>query len=372
MTSVRLGCGVVCAALVFGCSSSSKRTSPNASGGAAGSGATAGAAGSGGTAGSGGSGGSAADAGSGGSAGSAGAAGSAACTQATPPPGTNAWPDSFRSFCSDGTKPVPCPATGADALQDGSLELHKPTYSATASPNVFKDDVTGLEWQKSYGMDVESGGAENYCPTWHGNEWRLPSYLELSSLNDYGHVDPALDESTFDVPKSALAQFWTSSQNAAQTLRWTIFAASGLPLGAGKLAKHHVRCVKGNLAGKAVKSDSCATVSDSRTGLMWTRVVPSKKYAWLEALAYCDTLVHAGLDDWRLPNLKELQTIVKTDATPYIDVVLFGATPSEAHWTSTVSMNKLNEVGTLNFGSGLVLGFDRASTQRVRCVRSLP
>ncbi len=66
-------------------------------------------------------------------------------------------------------------------------------------------------------------------------------------------------------------------------------------------------------------------VRDNATGLLWTRCSLSdnnipiydftckgnrKKYTWDEAISACENLVYEGRSDWRLPSVKELQSIV--------------------------------------------------------------
>jgi hypothetical protein len=50
-------------------------------------------------------------------------------------------------------------------------------------------------------------------------------------------------------------------------------------------------------------------VLDTFTGLMWKRradgVMP-----WDAAIDYCNILEHGGYDDWRLPNVRELQSLI--------------------------------------------------------------
>jgi len=86
------------------------------------------------------------------------------------------------------------------------------------------------------------------------------------------------------------------------------------------------------------------TVTDSCTGLMWQKetadtngdgqVNGSDALAWCAALAYCENLTFAGHDDWRLPNVRELQSIVDYGRFgPAIDPV-FGAL-SSFYWSST-------------------------------------
>jgi hypothetical protein len=54
------------------------------------------------------------------------------------------------------------------------------------------------------------------------------------------------------------------------------------------------------------------TITDADTGLIWTQV-PTSARNWAAALNYAENLTLAGYSDWRLPNIKELQTL--TDVT---------------------------------------------------------
>jgi hypothetical protein len=67
------------------------------------------------------------------------------------------------------------------------------------------------------------------------------------------------------------------------------------------------------------------TVTDICTGLMWQRDTAPGDYSWKEALRYCDDLELAGYDDWRLPNARELQSIVHLGrVAPALDPVFAG------------------------------------------------
>ena len=69
------------------------------------------------------------------------------------------------------------------------------------------------------------------------------------------------------------------------------------------------------------------TITDLATGLMWMQDDSGYDMEWQDALAYCETLDYAGHADWRLPNTKELQSIV--DYTRMPDAT-FNTTPSTA------------------------------------------
>jgi hypothetical protein len=53
------------------------------------------------------------------------------------------------------------------------------------------------------------------------------------------------------------------------------------------------------------------TVTDNLTGLMWTKnanLAGTKN--WSDALTYCNSLDHGGYTDWRLPNIRELHSLI--------------------------------------------------------------
>lgn len=53
-----------------------------------------------------------------------------------------------------------------------------------------------------------------------------------------------------------------------------------------------------------------STITDNNTGLMWESIPIPTSLTYEEAIEYYENLSLAGYDDWRLPNVKELQAIV--------------------------------------------------------------
>lgn len=51
-------------------------------------------------------------------------------------------------------------------------------------------------------------------------------------------------------------------------------------------------------------------VLDNLTGLMWARANQFGQVNWATAVANCSSLSYGGYDDWRLPNLRELYSLV--------------------------------------------------------------
>jgi hypothetical protein len=97
-------------------------------------------------------------------------------------------------------------------------------------------------------------------------------------------------------------------------------------------------------------------------------------------LGVCDSLLLAGYDDWRLPSVHELISIVDyskvSDSTPYplpykalIDDVAFPYTHIDCYWSSSTFVDKYEEVNpwSINFSYGNV-EYDEGSCS-TRCVR---
>ena len=68
--------------------------------------------------------------------------------------------------------------------------------------------------------------------------------------------------------------------------------------------------LSGGVSMAALVDNGTDTVTDTTTGLMWQKATAPGPYTWQQALAYAETLTLAGYTDWRLPNRKELFSLV--------------------------------------------------------------
>ncbi len=67
---------------------------------------------------------------------------------------------------------------------------------------------------------------------------------------------------------------------------------------------------RGCPSGGRFAANGDGTVTDTCTGLVWEqRLGRSSAMTWKEALRYCADLELGGHDDWRLPNVRELQSL---------------------------------------------------------------
>jgi hypothetical protein len=121
------------------------------------------------------------------------------------------------------------------------------------------------------------------------------------------------------------------------------------------------------------------TVTDALTGLMWTEDDnDNETMTWQEALDYANNLslgnkgCGTSYTDWRLPNVKELQSLI--DFSNY-DPSLPGGHPflnvqSSYYWSSTTIEGYTSFAWYVSMSSGSVYGNEKTLSYDVRPVRS--
>ena len=125
-------------------------------------------------------------------------------------------------------------------------------------------------------------------------------------------------------------------------------------------------------SGPLTWSEGGATVFDSQSGLLWQRDISTQKYTWDAAGTYCDELVLAGHDDWKVPHRGELESIVLNLTTaPSIDTTAFPDTPDKPFWTRTLwGPNAAMEAYGVDFKDGGTGHALKSEPHFVRCVRA--
>ena len=122
---------------------------------------------------------------------------------------------------------------------------------------------------------------------------------------------------------------------------------------------NYVMCVSGpELALPDVDRyvDNGTTVSDNMTGLMWQQSDDNVQRTWEAAITYCEGLTLQGYTDWRLSNIKEIQTIVDYSLyNPAVNTAFFPGTNSVAYWSSTTDDAFPDSAWSLDFSDGYVL-----------------
>ena len=121
------------------------------------------------------------------------------------------------------------------------------------------------------------------------------------------------------------------------------------------------------------------TVVDHQTDLQWLKE-PSlaSAYAWVDALAVCQVLDYGGHQDWRLPSLIELSSIVDESrpSGPAINTSFFSDNYAVgSFWTSTTNPVSKEQAYKLEFGdadhygNGGVQSAAKTGSRFVTCVR---
>lgn len=217
------------------------------------------------------------------------------------------------------------------------------------------------------------------------NDWRIPNREELRSIVDYSRFNPVLDRRFF--PNTLAASYWTSSQDStSKSHAWTL----NFKYGDGYYNKisnpSHIRLVRGK--NKAIKHKGKqlvnGTTTHKSTGLMWktcsegqvfngeTCKGKAQSYNWKDALNQAEVASFAGYDDWRLPNIKELASIVEINQhKPAINKHIFFNTPSAVYWSSSPHVKKANSVWAIDFSYGYSYHYNKKhSTNHIRLVRT--
>ena len=111
------------------------------------------------------------------------------------------------------------------------------------------------------------------------------------------------------------------------------------------------------------------TVTDTETGLMWQQD-EAGYMNWEESLAYCENLKLAGYDDWRLPNINELRSLVDYSTyNPTIDTYAFPNATSSYYWSSTTYFYSNGNAWPVYFLDGYVHHSSKSDSYYVRAVR---
>jgi len=117
---------------------------------------------------------------------------------------------------------------------------------------------------------------------------------------------------------------------------------------------------------------------DNITGLVWVTnpvdAARSGMYAWDGALGACETLVYANYSDWRLPNVKELQSIIDfgTATSAKINGAYFMNTQVTVYWSATTFFPNTLNAWLVSFALGSISNSVKTGPTYIRCVRGGP
>jgi len=315
--------------------------------------------------------------------------------------------DTDQEKCYNNNQEIPCSESafaGQDAQYSGSVSRYRDNGDGTIS-----DLVTGLMWQQDPGekmtYDQAVAGESSFNLAGY-TDWRLPTIKELYSLilfdgmdassckgtcsltpfieTRYFHFsygDTAIGERVIDSQFATSTLYGSTTMHGAMTMFGVNFAdgrikgypAEAMP-GQNSAKTFYVLYVRGsNSYGQNDFVDQGnGVILDNATGLTWMQADSQTGMDWQSALEYCETMDFSGETDWRLPNIKELQSIVDYTRSPDITASaaidpLFqttsiineaGQTDYPYYWSSTTHVETGGEGSTANYISfGRAMGY---------------
>lgn len=312
------------------------------------------------------------------------------------------FPDTGQDECYNNTELISCPSAPTDEFygQDAQYPRIDRSYTKLGQDGaelddnashiddegawiMTRDNVTGLIWE----IKTDANKADTY--TWQNAEaqfiaelnggefggfsdWRLPSRAELASLVDRGRF-PSIDPFWF--PNTIDFRYWSSSAvSGASDKAWRVRFSSGFVYYQPKSTLYYVRGVRGPFIDNNMVDDNDGTITDRTTGLIWKKC--SYGQTWDETEKNCtgtaelmnwkDALAKAAEDnDWRLPNISELQSLVDDSASApaiyepfrqYLPPAFDSPDPDHTltlpYWSSTTLVHEPTNAWLINFVDG--------------------
>jgi hypothetical protein len=331
--------------------------------------------------------------------------------------------DTGQARCYDNRNEIAPPKPGQPFFgQDAQYQAHPASYTLSADGLTVLDNVTGLTWQRS--PDTDGDGALtrrdkltlrqaqalpaklNAAKFGGFDDWRLPSIKEQYSLFDGRGTDPSgysgtdtsgltpfLDTKFFQFAYGDTrtgeriidSQYASSTKYVGKSARggdklFGVNFADGrikgydLQMPGGSEKTFFVQCVRGNpgYGTNDFVDAKDGSIIDRATGLIWSKADSGKGLNWQEALAWVqqkNAEKYLGHDDWRMPSVKELQSIVdytrSPDTTqsaaisPIFDCTSFtneaGKVDYPCYWTGTT------HAGFMGGGAAMYVAFGRAA-----------
>jgi hypothetical protein len=253
--------------------------------------------------------------------------------------------------------------------EDNDYTFHTLSYSNNGDGTVT-DNVTGLMWQRQDDDNTYNfADATSYCSILNlgdYSDWRLPTVKELIIISDFGTINPSIN-SVFTYTNTSF--YWSSTSISANNKFFVVFQNPSANPSMYATDSYFVRCVRGEQTVIGFV-DNGTTVTATNTGLIWQKGEGGTK-TWESALTYCEGLTLGGQSDWRLPNVKQLHSLVDySKSSPRIDTAFFPDATSVNYWSSSTVLVNTNCAYNVAFGNGSVSNSVLKTTGiNVRCVR---
>lgn len=128
--------------------------------------------------------------------------------------------------------------------------------------------------------------------------------------------------------------------------------------------------------------DTGNCITDNLTGLLWIRnanlpagtdAASTGTRTWQQALDFANNLDLCGFSDWRLPNRKELRSLINynlANNAPALNTLGFNNAQAGLYWSSTSYANSADYAWTVDLGDGYVDAANKPDGAYVLSVRA--
>ena len=268
--------------------------------------------------------------------------------------------------------------------EDHDYLINVPSFTNNNNGTIT-DNITGLMWQQVDGGEMTFESATTYCNslTLGGlSGWRLPTPIEAYSILNHQNSNPAINTNFFTL---TTAEYWWTSvfENNSTTKVWCTNAGGGIgnhpkteTISAGGTKKFHARAVRNVTIPTTITNhftDNGDTITDNLTQLVWQKIPNTTALTWEQALVYAEGLTIGTSADWRMPNIKELQSLNNELVTnPSVFSPYFSNLGVKFYWSSTTLPNQTLSAWYWSTSFGITTYSAKTGTNYVLCVRGNP
>jgi len=252
-----------------------------------------------------------------------------------------------------------------------------PRFTVNSTDGTITDNSTGLIWETAPTLTVRTWSeALTYCAgslVGGYDDWRLPNIRELESLSsassDYATQSAWLTAAGF--LNIQAAEYWSSTtypgdSGIAYAFEWGYSTSLKGSYPETKTISRYVIAVRGTSSvlprtgqtTSAVSGDDGDlqaglswpdprftdngdnTITDSLTGLVWEKSPSTTGYmTYSQSAAYVASLWTGGKNDWRIPTIRELQSLTCLDELNWVT------------WLNTLGFSALDYIGAYYWSS---------------------
>ena len=261
--------------------------------------------------------------------------------------------------------------------EDRDYTRHPMSFSTAKDGLVVIDNNTGLMWDRHlnwrWGKTVPPKGAwrpqdvftykdrevrrrpyhegVQYCKDSRlagYDDWRMPTVKEVHTIAHYASARPAIHAEYFKDTDAGIPGYGDRGKGGQwagplapdhNNSAWHIGFIDGHFMGYPRGGYKTTRCVRADNNGAYFLpnfvDNGDGTVTDDVADLMWLQNGDGVLRDWEASIQYCETLEHAGYDDWKLPSNKELSSTVDLrKQRPAVDTRFFPDTDYKAYYWS--------------------------------------